>query len=137
MKTRARKKVDATFNMSSLTDIVFLLLIFFIVLSTFVTPPGIAVDLPKAKSTPTNVNPKITVSIDASENYAINKVSMDYDAVLEDLKNRLEGFGANQPAIKLSADGSIPLEKGVALFADIKRLGYEKVVIATQQPKKD
>ena len=47
MKVRARKKVDATFNMSSMTDIVFLLLIFFIVLSTLVTPPGVPVELPK------------------------------------------------------------------------------------------
>ncbi len=136
MKVRARKKVDATFNMSSMTDIVFLLLIFFIVLSTFVTPPGVAVDLPKAKAGPDSTNPKITVSIDINEKYYLNKQEMSYEVLLADLKAKLTAT-SGQPAIKLSANGNIPLEKGVALFADIKRLGYEKVVIATQQPDKD
>lgn len=135
MKTRARKKVDATFNMSSMTDIVFLLLIFFIVLSTFVTPPGVAVDLPKAGAGPDSTNPKITVSINVDQKYFLDKTEMTYDGLLAELKTRLNP-GDNQPAIKLAADGNIPLEKGVALFADIKKLGYRKVVIATQ-PKQD
>ncbi len=132
MKTRARKKVDATFNMSSMTDIVFLLLIFFIVLSTFVTPPGVPVDLPKTSKSDQNVDvPKITVSIDADENYYLDKTPMSYEALLADLKSRVSA-NDKQPAVKLAADGSIALETGVALFADIKRLGYKKVVIATQ-----
>lgn len=132
MKTRARKKVDATFNMSSMTDIVFLLLIFFIVISTFVTPPGVPVDLPKTSKSDQNVEvPKITVTIDAEENYYIDKTPMSYEALLSNLRSRI-GAKDKQPAVKLAADGKIPLETGVALFAEIKKLGYKKVVIATQ-----
>lgn len=130
MKVRQRKKVDATFNMSSMTDIVFLLLIFFIVLSTFVSPPGVAVDLPKAEAGNKPESSGITVSIDAEGNFFINKKGIEYNALLADLKSKV-GNEANT-TIKLSADGKVPLEVGVSLFADIKNLGYKKVVIATQ-----
>jgi len=136
MKTRTRKKVDATFNMSSMTDIVFLLLIFFIVLSTFVTPPGIGVDLPNThQNTKDREVPKIIVSIDLDGNYYLDKVKMSYDILLSNLGGKVFPKG-KQPAIKLEADGGIPLEKGVSLFADIKNLGYKKVVIATEAGKK-
>lgn len=135
MKVRNRKKVDATFNMSSMTDIVFLLLIFFIVLSTFVSPPGVPVDLPKASNA--DVVPeatKITISIDKDLNYYLNKEQLGYEALMNELQ-RMVGSSGNA-AVKLSADGSIPFGKGIELFADVKKLGYSKVVIATQ-PKND
>lgn len=135
MKVRSRKKVDATFNMSSMTDIVFLLLIFFIVLSTFVSPPGVPVDLPKASNA--DVVPeatKITISIDADVKYYLNKKPMSYDALLSELQTMVGS--SSSAAVKLSADGSIPLEKGIELFADVKKIGYTKVVIATQ-PKNE
>jgi biopolymer transport protein ExbD len=132
MKARARKKVDATFNMSSMTDIVFLLLIFFIVLSTFVTPPGIGVDLPNTKNSTKDTSvPKIVVSIDLDGNYYLDKVKMAYEILLSNLGSKVFP-GGKKPTIKLEADGGIPLEKGVSLFADIKNLGYKKVVIATE-----
>ena len=130
MRVRSRKKVDATFNMSSMTDIVFLLLIFFIVLSTFVSPPGVPVDLPKASASVVPTSPKITINITTNDKYFINGTEISYDGLLAQLKS--SSVSMKQPAIKLAADGNIPLEKGIALFADIKKLGYEKVVIATQ-----
>ncbi len=130
MRVRSRKKVDATFNMSSMTDIVFLLLIFFIVLSTFVSPPGVPVDLPKAAAGVVPTSPKITINITTNDKYFINGTEISYDGLLAQLKS--SSGSMKQPAIKLAADGNIPLEKGIALFADIKKLGYEKVVIATQ-----
>lgn len=136
MKTRARKKVDATFNMSSMTDIVFLLLIFFIVLSTFVTPPGVPVDLPKVNNKDIISDPpRVAVTINADQNYFLDNTPMSLEALLSELKSRIKP-DTKQAAVKLVADGSIPLEKGVELFAEIKKLGYKKVVIATQ-PKKD
>ena len=56
---------------------------------------------------------------------------MSYDLLLSNLGTKVFPEG-KQPAIKLEADGGIPLEKGVSLFADIKNLGYKKVVIATE-----
>ena len=136
MKVRARKKVDATFNMSSMTDIVFLLLIFFIVLSTLVTPPGVPVELPKVNNKDKISDPpRLSVTIDVDQNYFLDNTPMSYEALLKELEYRIVP-NSKQPAVKLVADGNIPLEKGVELFADIKKIGYEKVVIATQ-PKQN
>ena len=136
MKVRARKKVDATFNMSSMTDIVFLLLIFFIVLSTLVTPPGVPVELPKVDNKDKISDPpRLAVTIDVDQNYFLDNNPMSYEALLNELKSRIIP-NSKQPSVKLVADGNIPLEKGVELFADIKKIGYEKVVIATQ-PKQN
>lgn len=134
MKVRARKKVDATFNMSSMTDIVFLLLIFFIVLSTFVSPPGVVVDLPKATTTNVPTPAAVTVSINADGLFFIDQQQFEYNALLAELQNK-SADKANT-TIKLAASGKVPLEVGVSLFADIKHLGYTKVIIATQ-PKKN
>lgn len=134
MEVRQRKKVDATFNMSSMTDIVFLLLIFFIVLSTFVSPPGVVVDLPKADTNMQSQPSTITINIDAEGNYFINSQAIGYEALLNDLRSKVTTM--ENAAVKLAADGKVPLEVGVALFADVKKLGYKKVVIATQPVKK-
>lgn len=134
MKVRPRKKVDATFNMSSMTDIVFLLLIFFIVLSTFVSPPGVPVDLPRANAPVVPEATQMTVSIDKDLNYSLNSNPMSYEALLSELKSKVASL--SEASVKLSADRTVPIENGIMLFADIKKLGYKKVVIATQPVKK-
>lgn len=134
MKGRQRKKVDATFNMSSMTDIVFLLLIFFIVLSTFVSPPGVVVDLPKAEATNSTEPTSMTINITSEGAYLLNSTPIEYEALLADLKSKVAT--SKNTAIKLAADGRVQLDVAITLFADIKKLGYEKVVIATQ-PKQD
>ena len=72
MKIRGRNKVDASFNMSSMTDVVFLLLIFFMLTSTLVTVNAIDVLLPKASGKTEN-NTSVAVSIKANESFYIDK----------------------------------------------------------------
>mgnify|MGYP006153373083 CR=1 FL=1 len=134
MKGRQRKKVDATFNMSSMTDIVFLLLIFFIVLSTLVSPPGVVIDLPKADGEPTTQPTSLSIDITIDEEYTLNGKPIQYDALLRELAAKVGTL--KNTAIKLGANGKVPLEVALSLFADIKKLGYQKVVIATQNKDK-
>ena len=134
MKGRQRKKVDATFSMSSMTDIVFLLLIFFIVLSTLVSPPGVVIDLPKADGEPTTQPTSLSIDININEEYSLNGNPIEYDALLSELASRVDKL--SDTSIKLGANGKVPLEVALSLFADIKKLGYQKVVIATQPKDK-
>jgi biopolymer transport protein ExbD len=71
MNLRGRNKVSAEFNMSSMTDIVFLLLIFFMLTSTMVTTNALDLVLPKAKETDSNKN--IAVSINKELQFFIDK----------------------------------------------------------------
>ena len=134
MRGRQRKKVDATFNPSSMTDIVFLLLIFFIVLSTFVSPPGVVIDLPKADGKQTTETTSLSNDINIDGEYFLNSVLIQYDVLLSELAAKVGSL--KNTSIKLGANGKVPVETALALFADIKKLGYSKVVIATQAKEK-
>ena len=70
MKLAQRNKVSPEFNMSSMTDLVFLLLIFFMLTSTLVTPAALDVVLPKSKAQ-TVKKATVTVTIDKDLNYSV------------------------------------------------------------------
>ena len=75
MNLRARNKVDPSFNMSSMTDIVFLLLIFFMLTSTLVTVSAIDVLLPKAGGKTEN-NTAVAVSITSNSLFYVDKAQV-------------------------------------------------------------
>lgn len=74
MNLRGRNKVTPEFNMSSMTDIVFLLLIFFMLTSTMVTTNALDLVLPKAKGK-TDSNKSISISIDKDLKFYLDKDS--------------------------------------------------------------
>ena len=75
MNLKGRNKLDPTFNMASMTDIVFLLLIFFMLTSSLVTVSAIDVLLPKAGGKTEN-NTSITVSISSDALFYIDKTNV-------------------------------------------------------------
>ncbi len=121
-----KNKVSTEFNMSSMTDIVFLLLIFFMLTSTMVTTNALDIVLPKAKGK-TDSNKSTSVSIDKDLNFFIDK-----DKVNEaDLENQLLALFANSEnkAIVLRAEKSVPHEKVVKVM-DIAYRNQIKMVVA-------
>lgn len=76
MNLRGRNKVDPSFNMSSMTDIVFLLLIFFMLTSTLVTVSAIDVILPKAGGKTEN-NTSVAVTIRGDSQFYIDKTKVN------------------------------------------------------------
>lgn len=123
---KTRNKVSTEFNMSSMTDIVFLLLIFFMLTSTMVTTNALDLVLPKAKGK-TDSNKSTSVSIDKDLNFFIDK-----DKVNEaDLENQLLVLFANSEnkAIVLRAEKSVPHEKVVKVM-DIAYRNQIKMVVA-------
>lgn len=123
---KTRNKVSTEFNMSSMTDIVFLLLIFFMLTSTMVTTNALDLVLPKAKGK-TDSNKSTSVSIDKDLNFFIDK-----DKVNEaDLENQLLVLFATSKdkAIVLRAEKSVPHEKVVKVM-EIAYRNQIKMVIA-------
>ena len=72
MKLKANNKINPLFSMSSMTDIIFLLLIFFMLTASFVTPSGLPVNLPSSKSS-TIVIQKVSVTITKDLKYFVNE----------------------------------------------------------------
>mgnify|MGYP003531246406 FL=1 len=123
---KTRNKVSTEFNMSSMTDIVFLLLIFFMITSTMVTTNALDLVLPKAKGK-TDSNKSTSVSIDKDLNFFIDK-----DKINEaDLEKQLLALMANSEnkAIVLRAEKSVPHEKVVKVM-EIAYRNQIKMVIA-------
>ncbi|MGB0778431.1 MAG: ExbD/TolR family protein [Flavobacteriaceae bacterium] len=89
MNIRGRNKINPNFNMSSMTDIVFLLLIFFMITSTLVTVNAIDVILPKASGKTENKK-AISVSIDSNQNYFIDQEAVNQENLELTLLERLE-----------------------------------------------
>ena len=70
MALKRRHKIDATFSMASMTDVIFLLLIFFMITSTIVFPNSIKVNLPQSNQQAA-AKPLTRVTIDENLNYYI------------------------------------------------------------------
>ena len=128
MRIRGRNKVTPEFNMSSMTDIVFLLLIFFMLASTLVTTNAIDILLPKASGKTEN---KKSVAVSIKENLTFY---IDQKVVGESmLESELKSILANQeePTIVLRAEKSVAVEHVVKVM-DIANRNKFKVILAVK-----
>lgn len=128
MNIRGRNKVSPEFNMSSMTDIVFLLLIFFMLTSTLVTTNALDLVLPKAKGK-TDSNKSISVSINKDLQFFIDKKMVEEANLEQELLNAL-GAQENK-AIVLRAEEGVPIEKAVSVL-DLANRNQIKVVLAVR-----
>ena len=128
MALRSRNQVSPDFNMSSMTDIVFLLLIFFMLTSTLVSPNALKLLLPNSKAK-TLEKQTISVSITKEIDFFVNE-----DKVIEsNLENQLKLLLENEmePAIILHTDKTVDIEHVVKVM-DIAYRNKYKIVLATK-----
>ena len=127
MGLRSKNKVSANFNMSSMTDIVFLLLIFFMLTSTLVSPNALKLLLPSSKA---KTLEKQTISISITKNIAfyINENEVSENTIEQELKLLLNN--EQEPAIILHADKTVAIEHVVKIM-DIAYRNKYKIVLAT------
>ena len=134
MAIKRSAKVLSEFSMSSMTDIVFLLLIFFLVTSTLVNPNALKLLLPKSTG---QVNAKATVSVSIKDwgedryTYHINgaETPLTYEAVEDGLVELLQT--EEDPTFSIYSDESVPIKEVVGIMNIAKRNHY-KVILATQ-----
>ena len=127
MSLRSRNKVSANFSMSSMTDIVFLLLIFFMLTSTLVSPNALKLLLPNSKARALEKQ-TLSVSITPEIDYYIGDKQVAIENLEQELK--LELAGQEEPAIVLHADKTVDIEYAVKVM-DIAYRNKYKVVLAT------
>ena len=134
MALKRNTKVDAQFSVSSMTDIVFLLLIFFLVTSTLINPNALKLLLPKSTG---QVSAKATVSVSIKDwgndtyTYHVNgdKVPASYEQVEDQLIGLLSQ--EEDPTFSIYSDQSVPVGEVVQIMNIAKRNHY-KVILATQ-----
>ena len=132
MALKKRNKVNAAFSMSSMTDIVFLLLIFFMVTSTLIAPNALKLLLPQSNNQ-TAAKAITTVSITSDQKYYINDDGnlkrVRFNEIEPFLQNKF-GVGNDDIFISLHADKSVPWEEVVKVMNIARRNKY-KMIAAT------
>jgi biopolymer transport protein ExbD len=128
MALKSRNKVSPNFNMSSMTDIVFLLLIFFMLTSTLVSPNALKLLLPNSKAK-TLEKQTISVSINKDLDFYINENQVTVSNLENELKQVLSQ--QQEPAIILHADKTVDIEHVVKVM-DIAYRNKYKIVLATK-----
>lgn len=134
MALKRRTKVLSEMGMSSMTDLVFLLLIFFLITSTLVNPNALKLLLPKSTG---QVSAKATVSVSIKDwhngtySYHINgsETAVPFADVEDDLVGLLQS--EDDPTFSIYADETVPVGEVVAVMNIAKRNHY-KVILATQ-----
>ena len=134
MALKRNTKVDATFSVSSMTDIVFLLLIFFLVTSTLINPNALKLLLPKSTG---QVSAKATVSVsikDWQDDTYTYHVNGDINpSSYEEVEDQLIGLLQNEedPTFSIYSDQTVPVGEVVQIMNIAKRNHYT-VILATQ-----
>ena len=134
MAIKRTTRVDSGFSMSSMTDIVFLLLIFFLVTSTLINPNALKLLLPKSTG---QVSAKATVGLTIKHwhdtdtfSYHINgdETPIRFDRIEDELIDLLQT--EEDPTFSIYADETVPIKEVVAVMNIAKRNHY-KVIMAT------
>lgn len=126
MNLRRRLRGNAEVHTGALNDILFILLLFFLIVSTLANPNVIKLSQPKAKSD-TKAKQTVVVSIDANKKFYVGTSPTS----LEELKAKLQPILAketDQPSVVINADKSVPVEDVVAVMRVARELGARSVL---------
>jgi biopolymer transport protein ExbD len=134
MAISSRNKINVSFSMAGMSDVVFLLLIFFMLTSTLIVQHALELTLPQSTNQ-VEESPVVKVIIDKNQNFFVEKEQVFSDdelksMLVEKLKYRTE------PVISLWADEKVPLFQVVKVMNIAKDNRY-KLILATQQEHKE
>ncbi len=127
MNLQTRNKVEAAFSMASMTDLIFLLLIFFMLTSSFVTPSGLPVNLPSSISSTIEVQ-KVSVTVTKDLAYYVNDKKVTRNTLESELKRNLD---IPNGVVVLHIDKSVPTEE-LVYVASVATSLKARVTIATK-----
>ena len=135
MKFRQVRRELPALNLTPLIDIVFLLLIFFMVTTSFSRETRLLVSLPEASGSAENATESIEVLVDREGGYAINGrrlVNAEVDSLVRGLE--LESGGDVSLLVVLVADAEVQHQSVVSAMEAIGRAGFTSLSIATREP---
>ena len=140
MKLQRRPREEITVNLTPLIDVVFLLLIFFMVTTSFTRDTQITIELPTAEAgAPMETKPKvIEISIDGEGRYFLNTVAL----VNSQTKTIIRGIeelaeGNNKLPIVISADAQAPYQAVVTAMDAAGQAGFTNITMATRKPAEE
>ena len=130
MAIKRQSKGDASFSASSMTNLMFLLLTFFLVLTTMVSPNALKLVLPRSDSQVKD-RALTTVSITAELHYYIENTPVAFSNLESALRERLGG--SEKPTVSLHADQSVPINEVVKVMNIARRNDYVLILAANPE----
>ena len=132
---QTRNKIDPNFNSSSMSDLVFLLLIFFMLTSTLISPNAIKLLLPKSTSGQTMAKQNVTVSIDESNHFFVENNEVSEQELPDVIGALLEEV--DDGTVKLHSDATVAVQYVVKVIDAVNKVNSRqgkkhKVILATQ-----
>lgn len=130
MNFERKHKIEPNFNYASLTDIILQLLIFFLITSSFVSSPGIQVQLPKAQTSETQTDRQTVLTITTAGRMYINSEEVTSETLGQKLIPILDQNRTQ--VIIVRADKDVSLQKAVEVIDLAKGVGAQRFLIATE-----
>lgn len=134
MKIRRRLKRTAVADMTPMIDIIFQLVIFFMISSVFNTAPGIDIALPQGESVQTLEITPITITITSSEEIFLNKNSVPLDNLKDALKKFKESVDDKTDQVVLKGDQDISYGTFVEVMGILRSTGFDQINMITDAP---
>ena len=137
MQFRRQKLIEEGVNLTPLIDVVFLLLIFFMVSATFTKETHLAIDIPEASAeTPQVQNDNVEIVIQASGEYSINGQALinKQRKTLHKALSQLASNNQKKPLL-ITADAKAPHQAVVTVMDVAGKLGFESLRITTREPQ--
>lgn len=138
MNLRPHRSEDFEINITPLVDVVFLLLIFFMVSTTFNREAELKIQLPEASAAPQPIKQRtVEVAIDAQGRYFVNRQEV-VNTRLDTLKSAIAkaAAGRKEPPLVISADGRTPHQAVIRAMDAAQQLGILHIAFATERPHK-
>jgi biopolymer transport protein ExbD len=134
MKLKRRHKEGAEVSTDSMNDIMFFLLLFFLIISTLANPSVLKLTLPSSKPGVQVQKQQITLEVDKNHTFIINKTPIQFSQLEDALRHEM-GKVVGTPTVVLKFDNSLSIQD----LADVMQIGYGlgvKMVLATKPPNK-
>jgi biopolymer transport protein ExbD len=129
MAIKTRNKITPEFSMASMTDIVFLLLLFFMISTTMISPNALKLLLPRSDGQVSD-KPLTTVSITKDLQIYLEKSPIEFDRLEGALRVKFDGVPEEERVISLHTDETVPIGEAVRVMNIAKNNKY-KVILAT------
>ncbi len=140
MRFRRRLSPNANVDLIPMIDVVFQLVVFFMVSSTFVMTPGIALDLPESTSSEPVVINRVVVTIASESRIYLNRDEVSYDeldAQLAALEEQSERLDAEARSAIIEANADVPYETIVSVLDVMRRNGYRGIALRTLEERQE
>jgi biopolymer transport protein ExbD len=129
MKLRLSKQKISTTMLISMTDVIFLLIIFLLIVSNFSSQTGLPIRLPGSQSASRHSLQHIHITFFSDDTIFYNEEPVNLEMLADMLR---ADFEDPEQVVRLSAEENLPLQKVIRIMDTIRAAGYEKIFVATE-----